>query len=88
MSNIPSKSDVQKKQADAADAQARVNRASSVQRLTDALVEAIQRNDMKPSVMGGFADDVIEEVVREFASQGWTVRKTGSSRSSVYFEIS
>ncbi len=88
MSNIPSKSDVAKQDADAAAAKARQDRADKVKHLTDALVDAIQRKDWKPNLRGVYPQDVIDEVARDFQAKGWTIRRTGGARNQTSFDIS
>jgi len=88
VSNIPSKSDVAKQDADAAAAQARQRRADDIKRLTDALVDAIQRKDWKPNLRGVYPQDVIDEVARDFQAKGWTIRRTGGARNQTSFDTS
>lgn len=88
MSNIPTKKDQANNNANAAAQQAAATRAAQVKRLTDALVAAINANTQKSVVIqGGFPDDVVSEVAREFAKSGWTLVRTGQSRSSASFSL-
>ncbi len=89
MSVIPSKKDQQNNNSNQATAQAAATRAAQVKRLTDELVNAINNNTQgSVSIQGGFPDDVVAEVAREFAKSGWTLVRTNQTRSSNGFSLS
>ncbi|MBI4533059.1 MAG: hypothetical protein HY711_03855 [Candidatus Melainabacteria bacterium] len=77
---IPTPDDIARQDSNA-------NHAKEVQRLTEALSDALSRRNYTPSVLGHFSDQVISEVAAEFRQSGWNLTKTGQARSETYFEL-
>jgi len=89
--SLPSKDQLKAQQAAAAAASATAAAAAAhkadVDRLTNEIETAVKAGNWKPTTRG-YLQPVIDEVIANFAKDGYTVVLVGSSRNGRTFQVS
>ena len=89
--SLPNKDELKKQQAaasgSASSAAAAATHKAEVDRLTNEIETAVKGGNWKP-ITRGYQQPVIDEVIANFAKDGYTVVLVGSSRNSRSFQVS